>query len=172
MCLSVFVFLRGSLFQDGESPPASISFGGLLLYQVIKYYAYRFICVVPHYSEIVEDRSVLFHALPYTVFKHFQRNTQFKAMLNERFSGRVVSYLALYLEGFSQCFYASIYVSGEIGIGEFIPEVQSPCIPAHPSFNDWRSFWRYGNRYPFVPHLCIPALYSDILKAGNVTEIV
>ena len=60
--------------------------GGALtiFFQVIKYLPYRYVCVLAHNLNVVEDGAVCFHGLPDAVFQRFKWYAQLKAVLYKR----------------------------------------------------------------------------------------
>ena len=56
------------------------------LFQIIKYFSDCFISVLPHYCDIIEDWSIFFHGLTYTVFQRTKRDSKVVTMLDERFA--------------------------------------------------------------------------------------
>ena len=47
------------------------------------------VCVLVHDADVVKYGAVLLHALPDTIFKRFERNAEFEAMLHEGLTGGV-----------------------------------------------------------------------------------
>ena len=65
-------------FLNGEGGALTIFF------QVIKYLPYRYVCVLAHNLNVVEDGAVCFHGLPDAVFQRFKWYAQLKAVLYKR----------------------------------------------------------------------------------------